>query len=164
MANMARWDPFREMMTLRDAMDSLFENALVGPMGGGQATGEWGLPLDVSEDENGFVVKASVPGIKPEDIDVTVNGDVLTIRGEMKQEQENKNERYHVRERRFGTFTRSITLPAPVKADAVEAEYSNGVLTLNLPKTEEVKPKRIQVKGGSQPKQIEGQYRGQNQS
>ncbi len=160
MANLTRWDPFREMMTLRDAMDSLFENALVGPTAGRQQSGDWGVPLDVAEDDNNFVVKASVPGIKPEDIEVTVHGEVLTIRGEMKQEQDRENERYHLRERRYGTFTRSLSLPAPVKTDEVSAEYNNGVLTLTLPKTEEVKPKRIQVKGGNQAQQIEGQYRG----
>jgi HSP20 family protein len=161
MANLARWDPFREMMTLREAMDSLFENALVGQWSNGQPgerqAADFGLPLDVSENEDNFVIKASVPGVNPEDIEVTVNGDVLTIRGEMKQEQEKNNERYHMRERRFGTFARSVSLPAAVKADQVEAEYHNGVLMLTLPKTEEVKPKRIQIKGSNQPKQIEGQ-------
>ncbi len=165
--NMARWDPFREMMTLRDAMDSLFENAMVGPFGGtAQEPGEFGLPLDVTEDEDNFCIKASLPGVNPEDIEVTVNGDVLTIRGEMKQEQQNENERYHLRERRFGRFVRSITLPAPVKADQVDAEYHNGVLALTLPKTEEVKPKRIQIKGTGQHqqvKQIEGQANPQQQ-
>lgn len=156
MANLTRWDPFREMTSLREAMDSLFENALVGPAAGTERAGEWGLPLDVTENENEFVVKASVPGIQPEDIDVTVHGEVLTIRGEMKQEQERNNERYHLRERRFGTFTRSVSLPAAVKTDRVEADYTNGVLTLTLPKTEEVKPKRIEIKRSGQPQQLNG--------
>ncbi|HEX9116503.1 MAG TPA: Hsp20/alpha crystallin family protein [Anaerolineae bacterium] len=156
MANLTRWDPFREMMSLRDAMDSLFEHAMVGPAAGTERTAEWGLPLDVAENEDNFVVKASVPGVKPEDIEVTVHGELLSIRGEMKQEQESKNEQYHLRERRWGTFARSLTLPAAVKADQVEAEYANGVLTLTLPKTDEVKPKRIEVKRTSQPLEIKG--------
>ncbi len=154
MANLARWDPFREMTSLRDAMDSLFENALVGNFAGEQqGRGEWGMPLDITEDENNFYVKASLPGVNPEDMEVTVHGDVLTIRGEMKQENENKSEQYYLRERRYGTFSRSVTLPASVKSDQVDAEYHNGVLTLTLPKTDEVKPKRIQIKGsGQQPR------------
>ena len=158
MANMTRWDPFQEMMSLRHAMDTLFENAMIGPFSlSGEATG-WGLPVDLSETEDGFVVKASVPGVNPEDMEVTVNGDVLTIKGQLKGEEEREGQRYHLRERRFGSFTRSITLPAPVRADAVEAEYHNGVLMLTLPKTEDVKPKRISVRGsGQNQKMIEGQ-------
>lgn len=156
MANIVRWDPFREMMSLREAMDSLFENALVGPTAGGsqEQTGGWAMPLDVVENEDAFVIKASVPGINPEDLDVTVNGDVLTIRGEMKQEEEKKGDRYVMRERRKGMFSRSVALGAPVKADAVQADYANGVLTLTIPKSEEVKPKKIQIKAGEQAKQI----------
>ena len=149
MANIVRWDPFREMVSLREAMDSLFENAMITPLTGGQQQQFAGgnLPLDVTENEDNFVIKASVPGIDPNDLDITVNGDVLTIKGEMKAEEEKQGERYHLRERRWGSFSRSISLPAPVKTDAVEADYHNGVITLTLPKTEEVKPKRITIKG-----------------
>ncbi len=158
--NMMRWDPFREMVSLREAMDSLFENALITPFGGGQQGSQSAyLPLDVTENEDNFVVKASLPGVNPEDIDVTVNGDVLTIKGEIKQEQENQNERYHLRERRWGSFSRSVSLPTQIKTDAVQAEYQNGVLTLTLPKADDVKPKRIAIKGGQQQNQqvLEGQ-------
>ncbi len=158
--NMQRWDPFREMVSLREAMDSLFENALITPFSGGQQGTQAGyLPLDVTENEDNFVVKASLPGVNPEDIEVTVNGDVLTIKGEMKQEQENQNERYHLRERRWGSFARSVSLPTPIKADAIQADYQNGVLALTLPKAEEAKPKRITIRGGQQQNQqvLEGQ-------
>ena len=149
--NMARWDPFREMVSLREAMDSLFENALITPFGGGQQSSQSAyLPLDVTENDDSFVVKASLPGVNPEDMEITVNGDVLTIKGEIKQEQDNQNERYHVRERRWGTFARSVSLPTQVKTDAVEAEYRNGVLMLTLPKADDVKPKRIAIKGGQE--------------
>ena len=165
MANLVRWDPFREMVTLRDAMDSLFENAFLAPGQGGESSQGWALPLDVTEKQDNFVVKASVPGIKPEDLDITVMGEMLTIKGEMKSDEEKKDERYHLRERRWGSFSRSVTLPAPVKADAVQAEYNNGVLTLTLPKSDEARPKRIAIQGnGSKvisgqgsPKTIEGQ-------
>ena len=150
MANMVRWDPFREMVSLREAMDSLFENALTSPWGGAQQQGaSFGLPLDVTENQDAFVIKASVPGVNPEDLDVSVHGDTLTIKGETKADEQKQDERYHLRERRYGVFSRSVTLPVPVKADAVEADYHNGVLTLTLPKVEEVKPKRIAIKGQS---------------
>jgi HSP20 family protein len=145
MANLVSWEPFREMISLREAMDSLFENALIEPRRPGQS-GDWGIPLDVTENEDSFVVKASIPGANPEDLEVTVIGDVLSVKGEIKSEAEKENERYHVRERRYGSFSRSVTLPAPVEADQVQADYQNGILTLTLPKTEEVKPKRIAVK------------------
>ncbi len=162
MANLTRWDPFSEMLSLREAMDSLFENAMIAPWSGRSAEGQGGngLPLDVTENADNFVVKASLPGVKPEDLDVTVNGDTLTIKGELKVDEEKKDERYHLRERRWGAFQRSVTLPAPVKTDQVQADYNNGVLTLTLPKTEEVKPKRIQIKGSQgngQTRMIEGQ-------
>ncbi len=160
-SNMVRWDPFREMVTLREAMDSLFENAMITPFTGGQQTMGGNLPLDVTENEDNFVVKASVPGIDPNDLEITVNSDVLTIKGETKAEDEKQGERYHLRERRWGSFSRSISLPTPVKTDAVEADYHNGVLTLTLPKTDEVKPKRITVKGentgANSNKVVEGQ-------
>jgi HSP20 family protein len=149
MANIVRWEPFREMISLREAMDSLFEHALIEPERPGQS-GDWGIPFDVTENEDNFVVKASVPGVNSEDLEVTVIGDVLSVKGEIKSEAEQKNERYHLRERRYGSFSRSVTLPAPVKADQVQADYQNGVLTLTLPKTEEVKPKRIAIKSVQQ--------------
>ena len=159
MANLARWDPFNDMISLREAMDQLLENALIGfgPTAGGQRSStSFAFPVDVSENDDSYVVKASLPGIKPEDLDVTVRDNTLTITGEMRAEQENKDERYHLRERRWGSFTRSIALPAGVDANNVQAEYENGILTLTLPKSQEARPKRISVKGGSQ-KTIEGQ-------
>jgi HSP20 family protein len=92
------------------------------------------------------VVKATVPGVKPDDLHITITGDVLTIRGEVKQEEEVKEEAYHIRERRYGTFSRSLPLPVPVLTDKAKAEFENGILTLTLPKAEEVRPKTIEVK------------------
>lgn len=106
----------------------------------------WGLSLDVAEDDDGFVVKASLPGMKAEEIDVTLSDNVLTIRGEMKRDEEISEEKYHMRERRYGVFSRSITLPSVVDPEKIEAQYADGVLTLRLPKSEIVRPTRINVK------------------
>jgi HSP20 family protein len=139
------WDPFREMVSLRDAMNSLLQESFVHPSGmpsdGGAAT----LPLDVSETENEFVVKASLPGLRPEDVQITAHGDTLTIRGETKAEEEKKGAHYHLRERRFGRFQRAIRLTAPIIADKAQAHFENGVLTLTVPKAEKAKPKQIKV-------------------
>ena len=154
MSSLMRWDPFRDFISLRNAMDRLFEEAFVMPTRLWAPTTGWGLALDLAEDENSFVVKAAVPGVRPEDLDVSLADDVLTIRGEVKSEDEAKEERYHLRERRFGSFTRSIRLPAPVDADHVEATYEHGVLTLRIPKAEQVRPKKIKIQTH---KMIEGQ-------
>lgn len=105
-----------------------------------------GLPLDVVESEDGFIVNASVPGINPDDVEITIEEDVLSIKGEVSNESESDEETYLIRERRSGSFGRSIRFPVEVDAEAVEATYENGVLTLNVPKVEEVKPKRVEIK------------------
>lgn len=117
----------------------------------------WGLSLDVAEEDAAYVVKASLPGMKPEEIDVTVSDNVLTIRGEMKRDEEIAEEKYHLRERRYGAFSRSITLPGVVETDKIEAQYADGVLTLRLPKSEVVQPKRITVRTGNGKTVIENQ-------
>lgn len=166
MANMMRWEPYSDAVSLREAMDQLFESALVGlgssagNRGGHQG---WYVPVDVTENEDYFVIEASLPGINPDDLNITVQENVLTLAGEMKQQEEKKEQRYHLRERRFGSFTRSIMLPTVVKASDVQAEYTDGILRLTLPKAEEARPRRIQVKtGGSGQKTIEGQSSQQN--
>jgi HSP20 family protein len=108
------------------------------------------LPLDVAETENEFVIKAALPGVKPDDVQITVQGDTLTIRGESKAEEEKKGEHWHIRERRFGAFQRSVTLATPVDPDRAQAQYEHGVLTLTLPKSEAAKPRQIKVGGTSQ--------------
>ncbi len=158
MSNLIRWDPFRDMMAFRSAMDRMFDNALTTP-DSWMDSSSWNLALDVAENEDEFLVKASLPGIKPEDLEITFDSNVLTIKGETKEEKDEDNKRYHLRERRYGSFSRSITLPASVKADAIEATYDAGVLSLHLPKAEEAKPKRIQIKNGGVPKMIEGKIK-----
>ncbi|NMC45470.1 MAG: Hsp20/alpha crystallin family protein [Chloroflexi bacterium] len=104
------------------------------------------IDLDMYQTDDEIVVEASIPGIKPEDISISVAGEVLTIKGEVQQEQETKDADYHIKERRFGSFSRSITLPTLVIADKAVADFKNGILKLKLPKAEEVKPKTITVK------------------
>ena len=144
-----RWDPFREVFSLRDAMDRLMEESFVRPSWWANGN-TFGLPLDVQESDNNYIVKASLPGYKPEDVNITVTGDTLTIRAEHRGEEERKGENFLLRERRFGTVSRSITLPAPIQGDQVQANYHNGELILTLPKVEEVKPRQIQITAGDQ--------------
>jgi HSP20 family protein len=153
---LTRWDPFQEMLNLRRTVDRLFDNASADSVWA-QPTA-WGLAVDVVENKDDFIVKASVPGINPDDLDVSYTDDILTIKGEIKSDNEVKDNQFHLRERRYGSFSRSISLPTKIKADAIEASYQNGVLSLRLPKAEEVKPKRISIKVGDQ-KMIEGKVK-----
>lgn len=139
-----RRNPVREMMTLRNALDRMFDDSFFAPFRQDELV-DWGLPLDVIEQGDNFLVKASVPGINPNDLEITLENDVLCVKGETKSEKEENNERYHLRERRAGRFGRTITFPVRVNGDAITADYKDGVLTLNVPKAEEVKPRRINV-------------------
>ncbi len=147
MANLVRWEPFSDLVTLREAMDRLFEESIVHPRSGWLApAGEGALAVDMYETDDAIVVKSAIPGIKAQDLDISVVGDTLTIKGETKSEQEVKEENYIRRERSYGSFCRSLPLPLPVVAEKAEAEFEDGILTLTLPKAEEVKPKAIKVK------------------
>lgn len=144
MSNMTRWDPLNDMMTLREAMNQLFEESFVSPVT--SRRGQGFVPaLDLSETEDGYRVEAVVPGLKPEDLEITVENNVLTIKGEVRQEQEDRKRNYHRVERRFGSFQRSIALPTTVRTDQINATLENGILRLEIPKAEEVKPRRINV-------------------
>ena len=147
MTTLTRWDPFRETVPLRTVMDRLFDESFFeAPRIWERNQSEWSLALDVTEDENEFVVTASLPGITPEDVEITLNDSVLSIVGETQDEKTVDEKNYHLRERRYGSFKRSISLPTAVDAEKVEALHENGVLTLHLPKSEAVKPKKIAVK------------------
>jgi len=145
-----RWDPFREAVSLRDAMNTLFQESFIRPGGASGSDGFAALPIDVSETNDAFVVHASLPGVKPEDVQITVQGDTLTIRGESKGHEERKGEHWHLRERRFGSFQRSVSLATPVNSDQAHAQYEHGVLTLTLPKSEAAKPRQIKISGVAQ--------------
>ena len=147
MSRLVRWDPFREMVSVRNQMDQLVGDFLREPSGW-HGNGEGGLrrlPLDVYEDDNGYSVTASMPGIDPEELDISFSENRLTIQGETKAQEVDESAKWHVRERRIGRYMRSITLPAAVNADSIGAAYEEGVLTLTLPKAEEVRPRRIAV-------------------
>lgn len=146
MTNLTRWDPFREMLAMRNVMDRMFDRSLTAPS---SWTRDWDLALDVLENEDEFTIKASIPGMKPEDLEITLDNRTLTIKGDIQEENITEEEgRYHLRERRFGTFSRSLSLPSRVDAENIDASYDSGVLTLHIPKAEEAKPKRISVKSG----------------
>lgn len=138
-----RSEPY--MLTLRDAINRLFEESLVRP-GSLFATRFEGPAIDMYQTKDNVVVKASVPGIKPEDIEVSITGDLLTIKGEFKEEEKVEQDQYLYQERRMGQFCRQLTLPTLVESDKASAEFEHGVLTLTLPKAEAVKPKSIKVK------------------
>lgn len=147
MPSIVRFEPFRDFVSLRDAMDRLLEDSFVNPRSGLLAPLAGGnLALDIYETDQAVVVKASLPGVKPEDIDISVVGDTLTIKGEVKEESETEDGCYHCRERRTGAFERTVTLPSSIVPDKAEAKFENGILNLTLPKAEEVKPKSIKVK------------------
>ena len=143
MSKIVRWNPVREMMALQSAMNRLMDESFdeLSP-----AMRRWDLAVDLVETDESFVVKASLPGIYPNDLDITVEDDMLNIKGETKVDQDFEENSYHIRERRFGNFSRSLRLPTAIDADKIEAVYEHGVLTLTVPKAEAVKPKKIAVR------------------
>lgn len=149
MANQVRREPRHDSMSLRDAMDRLFEESIVRPWGSAPSEAS-SVALDMFQTDDAVVVKASLPGVKPEELSITVTGDMLTIKGETKTENEVKEDNYIRRELRYGSFTRSVPIPVSVQSDKADATFENGVLTLSLPKAEEVKPKAIKVEAKGQ--------------
>ena len=147
MTNLVRWEPFRDLVSLRDAMDRLFDESFVRPAGSLALPSDGGaLAVDMYDDGDNIKIKSALPGVKPDDVEINVTGDTLTIRGETKVEEDVEEENYIRRERRYGSFCRSFALPTPIVADKAEAEFEDGILTLTLPKAEEAKPKTITVK------------------
>jgi len=154
MSNLTRWEPVREMMTLREAMDRLFDDAFTRPIN--LRDGGWSAPaVDMYQTDDEVVIKAALPGFKADEVQINVTGDVVTLRGETKHEEEKQERSWHtpalragasVREHRWGSFERSVALPTTVTADKAVADFENGILTVTLPKAEEVKPKTISVK------------------
>jgi HSP20 family protein len=146
------WKPLKELTTLRDfdrmrnEIDRLWDSFLeVGSRRRGEDGNEWYPSLDIAETKNEVVVKAELPGMDPKDINVSLSDGMLTIKGEKKQEREEKEENYHLVERSYGSFTRSVALPKEVKNDKVSASYKNGVLRIVLPKSEEAKQKEVKI-------------------
>ena len=148
MNNLSRWEPAREMMTLREAMDHLFNDAFTRPFPQARDGGaNWSGPaIDMYQTENEVVVRAAVPGFKTDEVQINVTGDVLIIKGELKRDEEKREKSWQIREHRWDAFERSITLPTSVVSDRASADFENGILTITLPKSEEVKPKTITIK------------------
>lgn len=149
MNELMRWNPRLIRRNLLSEFDQMMDEMM-------RLTGReidmpaaWGVALDVAENDEEYTIQASIPGVDPSDVEITLEDNVLTVAGESKEEKESEGRTYHLRERRYGQFRRSVTLPTKVEADDVEAECRDGVLTIHVPKSEDVKPKRIQIKGAT---------------
>ena len=147
--NLVRFNPARDLWRMRDDMDRLF-NMMTSREYEGEELGqsEWSPRVDISEKDDNFLVTAELPGMKKDDIKITMQDGVLTIRGEKKYEKETEEKNVHLRERRYGSFMRSFRLPTPVNNQKIDASFKDGILNLTLPKAEEAKPKEIEIKMG----------------
>lgn len=144
-----RWEPFRDLVSLQGRMNRLFDESFRGLGRGGTeedwTQGAWSPAVDIYEKDGNIVLKAELPGIEPKDVDVRVENNILTLKGERRADQEVQQESYQRVERSYGAFTRSFTLPSVVDTDKIKAEFKDGVLRLTLPKKEEAKPKQISI-------------------
>jgi HSP20 family protein len=158
MATMMRWDPFQDLRNAQEEMAQMSPMTQMSPMlahslglhaqqGNDRATA-WAPALDISERKDAYLVTVELPGVEPDDLQITMEDGLLTIQGERHFAQESSEQHFHRIERRDGAFRRSITLPAQVQAEQIEASFDNGVLQIVVPKAEEAKPKRIQVRPG----------------
>src|ERR687896_932214 len=153
-----RWEPFRELRKMQGNLDRLWRD--LGHGGGDEGDVEsWAIPLDVVQQGDYIVVKASVPGVNPEDIDVSIENDVLTIKGHTKEDREHQEGNYLMRERRAGSFYRALRLPDTLDSDQAQSHYEHGVLSITFPRMESKRAKRLHITSGqgSQGQIIEGQ-------
>lgn len=149
MMGVMRWDPFRDLLSIQDEMNQVFRRA-IGQGGQGESSAEgrlWAPAIDISERKDAYIVTAEVPGVRPEDLDVSLEDGVLTIKGERQFSQESSEQQWHRVERHYGAFRRTITLPSRTKADEIEASFENGLLEVIVPKAEEARPRKIQIRG-----------------
>ena len=144
MTQIARWNPFREMQTLQNQLNTLFE-PFAGRFDEEWTRSTWVPPVDLEETPEKLILRAELPGMKAEDIDVRFENGVLTLRGERKFENQTNNRNFHRVERMYGSFARSFTLPSSIDTEGVKARYEQGVLELEMPKREEAKPKKIEI-------------------
>ena len=145
MFEIAPWRPLRELSNLRREMEDIWGN-LAGEREFLPMREEWMPALDVSETKDSLIVKAEIPGMEPKDIDISISGDLLVLKGEKKQKTEEKKENFHRVETRYGAFSRTIRVPVSVDSEKIEASYDKGVLKIVLPKKEEIKAKQIKIK------------------
>jgi len=143
---MVPWKPFGDIGSFRKEMDKLWNRFFKESPFGRREAEEWSPSVDVSETGDAYMVKAELPGLEAKDVDVSVSGDILTIKGEKRKEAEEKDEHHHYVERYYGSFQRSFRLPANVKPEKIDAVFEKGVLKLTVPKTEEAKKQEIQIK------------------
>ena len=147
-----RWEPFRDLMSLQERMNRLFDESYRGTRTGNADEwalgGSWAPAVDIYEQDGNIVMKAELPGIDPKAVDIRLENNTLTLRGERKLDKEVNEDNYHRVERSYGSFSRSFTLPTVVDQGNIKAEYKDGVLKLTLPKREEAKPRQIQVNVG----------------
>ncbi len=142
-----RWRPRRDLLNIREEMNRLFDDFFSGwpERRRGLLEGEWAPSVDVAETDEDIVVTAELPGVKQDDVEISVVDDVLTIKGEKKEEKEVKEKNYHRIERSYGSFQRSLSLPVGVQSDKAKATYKDGVLKVTIPKSEEARPKQIKI-------------------
>jgi HSP20 family protein len=153
---MIKYDPFRELRNLQDEMTRLFVG--VAPRGREEmAGGSWIPSVDIYEDKDKLVLEADLPGLNRDDFDISVENNVITLKGERKFENKVEGDNYHRVERSYGAFSRSFTLPQTVTAESAAAEFENGILRVSLPKREETKARKIEIGGSSAPKAIEAE-------
>jgi HSP20 family protein len=152
-----RWEPLRELSSLQNEMNRLFNTAFDAPVnaGNGATMRRWVPAMDLVETADDFVLRADLPGLTQDDVKIELEDSTLTVSGERKSEQVDKQAGYYRVERAFGNFSRSLTLPKGVDADAVTASFDNGVLEIHIPKPAERKPRRIEIAVGDQPATIE---------
>lgn len=149
MMAITRWRPFRDLLSIQDEMNRVFDDFFGRPMTRLEwAEGVWSPSVNVSETKDNVAIKAEMPGMNKDDVNLSIQDNVLTLKGEKKQEKEERDANYHRIERSYGSFCRSFTLPTSVETDKIKASYKNGVLNITLPKTEEVKPKEIPISIG----------------
>ena len=143
-----KWDPFRDLNTMQDRMNRMFEDATRGGSPDDPAsTTSWSPSVDIFETDAAITVKAEVPGVRQDDNDLSLENNVLTLKGERRFEKDTKDENYHRIERAYGTFSRSFSIPAVVDSGSIAADYKEGVLTITLPKSEKARPKQIAISG-----------------
>ena len=150
-----RWEPLRELSSLQSDMNRFFDTMFQTPSGGGQGTQlrRWTPAMDLAETEDAFVLRADLPGVSQEDVHIELEDTVLTVSGERKSDHEAKGEGFYRVERAFGSFSRSLTLPKGVDAEAIAAQFTDGVLEVRIPKPEQRKPRRIAING--EPRELE---------
>ena len=141
-----RWDPVRDMVTLREKMNRLFEDVFTGQSEGKELTAStWAPAVDIFETENDLVMTAEVPGIDEKDIEIKIEDNTLILKGARKFEKETKEENYHRIERSYGSFYRAFTLPNSIDPEKIQAEHENGVLKITMPKRTELKPRKVKI-------------------